>query len=91
MFLQGMRFWSGLTLAKLDLNREKTEGSKLSLGIINSNGFVISSNWFISLGLLDTGVFLDSSTLLTVSSFFLMELIYVSNMSSLFLMEVIDA
>ena len=52
-FLRVMRFWYGVTLDKLDPNPEKIEISKLSLGIINSEGFVIISNSVMSLGILD--------------------------------------
>ena len=45
--LRGMSFCSGVTLAKLDTNIVKTETSKLSLGIITSEGFSIFSNCVI--------------------------------------------
>ena len=61
------------------------------MGIITFQGFVIYYNWVILLGLLDTEVALHSSTLSTVSYFYLMEVIDVLNRSPFFLMEVIDA
>ena len=44
LFLQGMRFGSGVTLSKLYPNPFKTETSKLSLGIISSGVFGIFYN-----------------------------------------------
>ena len=44
LFLQGMSICSGVTLAKLDLNTDKIERYKLSLGIITSEDFVIVYN-----------------------------------------------
>ena len=86
-----MSFLSGVTLVKLDPNPYETERSKFSLGMMTSEGFVISYNWLISLVLLDTDVALDCSTFLTVSSFFWMEVIDVLTRSSLFLTELIYA
>ena len=57
--------------------------------IITSGGFANFYNWVILLGLLDTYLYLDSSTYSTVSSLFLIEVIDVSTMSSLLLMELI--
>ena len=82
---------SSVTLAKLECNPFKTETSKLSLGIIFSEVFVLFCNRKILLGLLDTKVVLDLSTFSTVSYLFLMEVNYAFNMSPLFLMEVMDA
>ena len=86
-----MIFCSGATLTKLDHNLVKTETSKLSLGIITSGVFGIFSNGIILLGLLDTKLVPDFSTLSTVSYLFFMEVIDAFNMSPFFLMEVIDA
>ena len=83
-----MRFFSGVTLAKLDPNLVKTETSKLSLGIISSGGFDLFYTCKIVLGILDTEVVLDSYTLLNVSYLFFMELIDVLTVSPLFLMGV---
>ena len=41
LFLRRGAFFSGVTLAKLDHNPVKTETSKLSLGIVTSEGFGI--------------------------------------------------
>ena len=47
LFLRGMRFFSGATIAKIDPNPVKTEKSKFSLGIIISRVFGIFSNFEI--------------------------------------------
>ena len=60
----GISFWSGVIIAKLAPNSDKTEKYKLSLAIITSSVFF--NNWVISLGLLDTYVALGSYTLLTM-------------------------
>ena len=70
-----MRFWSSVLLAKLALNTEKTERTKLSRAMITPAGFVIFSYWEISLGTLDSDVALGSSTFLTMVSLILMEVI----------------
>ena len=86
-----MRFFSGVTLAKLDPNLGKIEISKFSLGIITSEGVDVFPDWVISLGLLDTEVDLDSSILLNVSFLFFLEVVDALTLLLLFLMEVIDA
>ena len=71
---------SGLTLIKIESNPVKTETYKFSLGIIIFWVFGYFSNCEMLLGLLDTEVVLDLSTLLTVSYSFFMEVIYVLTM-----------
>ena len=53
------------------------------MGKITSEGFGIFSNGVILLGLLDTELVLYSSTFLTVSYLFLMEVIYARSYSTL--------
>ena len=89
-FWEEINLWYGVTLAKLDPNQNKTERYKLSLVIITFKGFIYF-NWIISLGLLDTDVVLYYSTFLAVWSFFSVDSIDLLTVSSLFLMEIIDA